>query len=92
MCAQVLARYLLPGMHEDAVKVVDHAALQTAMHVAPSSHLLGALDVVVGHVHSSCVGHVAVDDHNLAVVARPDMIDPRKADGVELIDVDAVVA
>ena len=88
----VLAGGLLPDAGKDELQLVDGTTLDAAMHVAPLAHLLGAVDIVVGHVHAAGVGYLSVDDHDLAVVAWPDVVDPREADGVELPDVDAVFA
>jgi hypothetical protein len=41
--------------------------------------------VVVGHVHAAGVGHVAVDDYNLPVVACEHVVYPREAYRVELV-------
>ena len=62
------------------------------MHVAPGTHLFRTFYIIVGYVHATCVGNTPVDDHYFAVVAGPDVVDPGAADGVELIDVDTVVA
>ena len=60
------------------------------MHVAPGTYLLRTFYIIVGHIHSAGVGRPSVDNHNLAVVAGPDAVDPGEADRVELMDVDAV--
>ena len=55
------------------------------MHVAPFAHLFSTIKIIVGHVHSPGERHGPVDDHNLPVVAREDMVHPREAYGVELV-------
>lgn len=59
------------------------------MHVVPFAHLGCAVDVVIGHVHATGIGYQTIDHHNLAVVAAPNVVDERKANGVELINLDA---
>ena len=59
------------------------------MHVVPFAHSFCAFDVVVGHIHAARISHGAIDDHNLAVVACKDVIDPRESDGVEFVDFDS---
>ena len=61
------------------------------MHVAPFAHLFRTFYIIVGHIHSSRVSHIAVDDDNLAVVAGEDMVYPWKSHRVELVYLDAVV-
>ena len=56
------------------------------MHVVPFAHSFCAFDVVVGHIHATCIGYGAIDDHNFAVVACKDVIDPRESDGVEFVE------
>ena len=56
------------------------------MHVVPFAHLTGAFDVVVGHVHATRIGHLAINDDNLAMIAAQHMVDPRKGDGVKFVD------
>ena len=56
------------------------------MQVTPFAYHLCAIDVVVRHVHPSCIGNLSVYDNNLAVVTAPHMIDSRETDGVELMD------
>ena len=60
------------------------------MHVAPSAYLFCAFDVIVGNIHTASIGNLAVDDDNLTMIARPDMVDPRETDGIEFDNVDAV--
>ena len=62
------------------------------MHIAPFAYLLCSYNVIVGHIHTAGIGYVSIYHHNLAVIARPDMVDPGKAYWVKLVDVDAVVA
>ena len=62
------------------------------MHVSPFPHHVGALDVVVCHVHSSGVCHFSVDYHDLAVVSVEHVVYPRKAERVEFVDVDSPLA
>ena len=46
------------------------------------------MNVIIGHVHTARIDHLIVNDHNLAVVAMPGMIQIRKHDGVEHLHVD----
>ena len=89
---EVFACGLLPDAGKDQLQVVDHTTFQSAVHVAPGTHLLRTFYIIVGHIHATRIGYPAIDDHNLAVVARPDVVHPGKANGVKLHDVDAVGA
>ena len=60
------------------------------MHIAPFAHLLGAHNIVIGHVHTACIGNTTVDHYNLTMIARPDVVYPGKTHWVVLVDVDAV--
>ena len=42
-----------------------------------------------GHVHTTCIGHFAVNDHNFAVVAMQRVVDPWETHRIKLHDVDA---
>ena len=61
------------------------ATLNAAVHVAPRAHLFRAFNVVVGHVHASSVSHLAINYHNLAVVAVKHVVYPWKAQWVKLV-------
>ena len=80
----VLSRHLVPDSQEDGLQCVHLSAVNAAVHVVPRTHLSRAFYIIVGHIHSTRVGYLPIDDHYLAMVAREDMIDPRKGDGVEL--------
>ena len=90
--ADVLAGRAVPYPEEDGLQLVDGVAFDAAMHVAPFTHLFRTFNIIVGHIHAAGIGYLTVDDHNLAVVAAIDVVDPREADGGVLYDVDAVVA
>ena len=64
-------------------------ALDTAVHVTPFADLLRTVDVIVGYIHASGIAYLAIDDHNLAVVAWNDVVDPRETDRIELHQLDA---
>ena len=70
----------------------NFAALDSAVHVAPRTDLFGAVDVVVGHVHTADVGDAVVDDDDFAVVTRKNVVDPRKIEWVELVNLDSSLA
>ena len=89
---ELLVGYLLPDTGKDALQRVHLCAFYPTMHVAPRSHLLRAVDVIVGHVHPSRIGYLSVDDHDLAVVAREHMVDPREAHRVEFVNLNAFLA
>ena len=80
----------LPDTCEDDLQVVDDGAFQSAVHVAPFTHLFCTYDVIVGHVHSTGIGNLSVDDYDFTMVTRPDMVDPGESDGVVFHDVDTV--
>jgi hypothetical protein len=40
------------------------------MHVTPFSHTFDAVKIVIGHVYSTYITNFAVNDDNLAVIAR----------------------
>ena len=60
------------------------------MHIAPFAHLICSYDIVVGHVHASGIGCLAVNDDYLAMVAWPDMVHPGESYWVELHNIDTV--
>ena len=85
----VLFGRLVPYSQKDILKSIYLGAFYTAMHVAPFAHLLCAVDVVVCHVHSACIGYLSVDDNYLAVVAMQHVINPWEAYRVEFEYLDA---
>ena len=89
---QVLVRNSVPEIDEHALQPSHSIALYAQMQVAPLAKLGFALDVVVGHIHAARIGHHAVNDDNLAMVAVEGMVNPGEPYGVELIDFDANVA
>ena len=82
----VLPCHSIPHTQEDGLQGIHLRALNTAVHVAPTAHDLRTFYIIVGHVHATSICRLTVDDHNFSMVAMPDVIDPRKAYGVELID------
>ena len=92
-CAMyVLSCRLVPDSEEYGLQCVDFIAINTAVHISPFAHLLGAVYVVVGHIHSARIGYLSVDYHYLAVVAVEHMIDPREAYWVKFEYLDAARA
>ena len=67
------------------MQLVYRVAFDATVHVVPLTHLGRTFNIIVGHVHTAGVCHASVDDYYLAMVARPYVIDERKADRVELI-------
>ena len=66
------------------MQLVDSWSFDVHVHVAPGAHHWSTGDIVVGYVHTTSVSDATVDDHNLAVVARNDVVDPWKTYGIEL--------
>ena len=85
----LLSAHLVPHLEENALQRVHLFALDAAVHVSPLSHLLRAFDIIIGHVHASCIGHQAINNHNFAVVTMKHMVDPRKTHRVKFIDFNA---
>ena len=67
-------------------------SLDTGVDVVPFADLGQTLDVVVGHVHPSCVANLSVDDHDLTVVAMGGVVEPGEGEGIEFHDFDALLA
>ena len=88
--ADVLLCHLVPHPQEDALQRVHFFPFNAAVHVAPSAHLLRSFYIIVGNVHPSRVCHLAVDYDNLSVVAVEHMVNPGKAQWVELVDFNAM--
>ena len=68
------------------------ATLDATVHVAPFSHLFRTFNIIVSHVHTPCVSHIAVDYYNLAVVTGEDVVYPWEANWVKLVYIYAVAA
>ena len=82
----VLSRDQFPHSEEDLLQRIDLIALDTAMHIVPAAHLLRSFDIIVGNIHSPRIGHLAVDDDDLSVVAVEEIMDPWESQGLKLID------
>ena len=87
---EFLLGHPFPHPDEDGLQLVDGRSFDAAVHVTPFTYLFGTDDIVVGDIHAPCIADASVDDNNLPVVTGPDMVHPGEADGVELIDLDAV--
>ena len=83
LAGNILFRHLVPYTKEDALQLIHRTALYAAVHVAPFAHLLCAVDIIVGHIHSPCICNCSVDDHYFPVVATEHMVDPGEANGVK---------
>ena len=58
------------------------------MQVTPLAEFRFTHDVIVGHIHTSGIGHLTIDNHDFAVVAVSYVVKVRKAYGVEFINFD----
>ena len=88
----ILFGHLIPHFQEDSLQGIHLLSLNSAVHITPTPHHFCALDVIVGHIHTASIGHIAVYDNNFAVVAMENMVHPRKLNRVELKDFDAPFA
>ena len=88
----VLTSSTIPYPKEYLLQLIDGITFNATMHVAPFTHLLGAFNVVVGYIHTTCISYTTIDDYNLAVVATIDVVYPRKAYGAVFHDVDTIFA
>ena len=82
----VLPGNLVPNTEKYCLERVYLASVDAAVHVVPFADDGRSFYVIVGHVHTSCVGNLSVDDNDFAVVAGEHMVDPWEAQGIELID------
>ena len=71
------------------MKRVDLRSLYTAVHIMPRPNFLCAINIVVCHVHTTCVGNLSVNNYYLAMITAPNMVDPWKTDGIKLVDLNA---
>ena len=77
---------LIPDFLKNALQGVHLLTFNAAVHIVPFTHHLGAIDVIVGHIHTACIGYHSIDDDDFSVVAAEDMVDPWKTDRVKLIN------
>ncbi len=85
----MLSAHLVPHFQEDVLQRVYLVTVDAAMHVVPGTHNLCTFDVIVGHVHTACIGYLSVDDNNLAVVTVEDGMNPGKLHWFVFINLDA---
>ena len=68
------------------MKRVDLRSLYTAVHIMPRSNFLCTINIVVRHVHTTSVGNLSIYHYYLTMVTAPHVVDPRKTDGIKLVD------
>ena len=88
--ADILPRHAVPKSEEHGLQFAHGVALHAGVQVVPAAKLGTARDVVVRHVHAAGIGHHAVDDYDLAVVAVQGVVDVGEAQGVEVVDLYAL--
>ena len=87
--SNTLFRGFIPHAAENLMQFVDNRTFYAHVHVVPVTYARNAFNVIVCHIHATCIGYLAVDDHYLSVVARNDVVHPWKTNGVELHQLDA---
>ena len=75
---------------EDFLQGIYLASVDTTVHVVPFSHHLCSFYIIVGHVHTACIGYLAVDDYDFSVVTVENGMYPRKLQGFVFINLDTV--
>ena len=65
----LFARHFFPGIYKDALQLIHRSTLDATMHITPFTHHFRTFYIIVSHVHTTRIGCLAVDNHNLAVVA-----------------------
>ena len=76
---------LVPKVDEHFLEFCHSFTLNTGMYVAPFTKLWFTCDIIIGYIHATRIGHYAIDDHYLTMVAMQHVIYPRKAQRVKLI-------
>ena len=61
----------------------DAISFQTHVHIPPFTELRTAMDIIVGHIHSSGVHHLIVDNHDFAMIAVQGVVHPWKHNRIE---------
>src|SRR5574344_2143718 len=79
----VLSCRLFPYSQEYLLQFVNRRSVNATVHITPFTHYICTFDIIVGYIHSTCISDLSVDDHDLAVVSCPYMINPRASDWVE---------
>ena len=85
----LFAKYLLlcffvPHLQEDILQFTNYRPFQSHVDIMPFANVFQTNHIIVCNVHTSCIARLAINDHNLSVVSRHDMVHPREADGVKL--------
>ena len=83
---QILFCYLIPCFDKYSLKFYNFIAFYSAMHIMPFTDNICAVDIIVSHIHTASISNLAIYDNNLSVVAREHMVNPRKAQRVELVN------
>ena len=86
----ILLRHLVPKVQKNALQISDSVAFYACMYVTPFSEFCLSVDVIISHIHAAGIGNETIYHNDFAVVAMECMVNPGKADAVELINFDAV--
>ena len=65
----ILSGHFVPHVEKDSLQGINGIAFNSAVHVVPFTHNLSPFDVIVCHVHASCIGCLAVYDNDFPVVS-----------------------
>ena len=86
----MLSAYFVPHLEEYLLQGIHLATINAAVHVMPFAYYFCTIDIIVGNVHTSCIGNLTVDDYDFPVVTVENGMHPRKLQGFVFINLDTV--
>ena len=82
----ILSAHLIPHFEEYLLQGIYLTAIDTTVHIVPFSYNLRTFYIIVGNVHSTCVGYLPVDDNDFTVITVEDCMYPWKLQGLVFIN------
>ena len=86
----ILSAHLIPHFEEYLLQGIHLASVDAAVHIVPFTYYLSTFYIIVGNVHTACVGNLSVNDYNFAVITVENCMYPWKLQGLVFINLYAV--
>lgn len=86
----ILSAHLIPHFEEYLLQGIHLASVDATVHIVPFSYNLRTFYIIVGNVHTACVGNLSVNDYDFTVITVEDCMYPWKLQGLIFINLYAV--
>ena len=86
----MLTANLVPHLEEYLLQGIHLATINAAVHVMPFAYYFCTIDIIVGNVHTSCIGNLSINDHDFTVITVEDGMYPWKLNRLVFIYFNAI--